>query len=67
MNLPTFSRYLHDSSMLVVGSPQHRSINGFMVNMLGGLIAYCLKDNKPALDLKSEEIELMECKNIVIA
>ena len=46
---------------------RHRSINGFMINMLGGLIAYCLKDNKPALNLNAEEIEIMECTNIVIA
>ena len=26
MNLPTFSRYLHDSSMLVVGSPQSQTL-----------------------------------------
>ena len=46
---------------------RHRSINGFMITMLGGLIAYCLKENKPALDLNAEEIELMEFTNLVIA
>ena len=34
---------------------RHRSMHGFMLNLLGGLIAYCHKDNKPALNLTSEE------------
>jgi hypothetical protein len=28
---------------------RHRSIAGFMVNLLGGLIAYTYRDKKPAL------------------
>ncbi|SFD79794.1 hypothetical protein SAMN02745724_05452, partial [Pseudoalteromonas denitrificans DSM 6059] len=45
----------------------HRSINGFMTNMLAGLIAYCIKDKKPALDLNAVELEILESANIVIA
>lgn len=46
---------------------RHRSVNGFMINMLAGLIAYCLKENKPALNLNAEEIEMMAGTNIVAA
>ncbi len=38
-----------------------------VINMLAGLIAYCLKENKPSLDLNAEEIEIMESTNLVIA
>lgn len=34
---------------------RHRSMHGLMLNLLGGLIAYCHKDNKPALNLTFEE------------
>ena len=30
---------------------RHRSPNGFMLNLLAGLVAYCLKDKKPTLNL----------------
>ena len=30
---------------------RHRSTHGFMLNLLGGLIAYCLKPKKPSLNL----------------
>lgn len=33
---------------------RHRSTNGFMLNMLAGLIAYCLKENKPSIELNEE-------------
>jgi len=32
---------------------RHRSIHGFMLNLIGGLIAYCLKDNKPSITLST--------------
>lgn len=32
---------------------RHRSPNGFMLNLLGGLIAYCLKESKPTLNITS--------------
>ena len=38
---------------------RHRSMNGFMLNLIGGLVAYCLKESKPALNLTREEFELL--------
>ena len=46
---------------------RHRSEHGFMLNLLGGLIAYCLKDDKPALNLTAQELELLNSSNIVMA
>lgn len=46
---------------------RHRSITGFMINMLAGLIAYCLKENKPSLDLNTEDLELIGGSNIIVA
>ena len=34
---------------------RHRSLNGFMLNMLAGLVAYCLKENKPTLNITDVE------------
>lgn len=34
---------------------RHRSINGFMLNLMSGLVAYCLKDNKPSLNITDVE------------
>ena len=34
---------------------RHRSMNGFMLNLLAGLVSYCLKDNKPSLNLTDIE------------
>ncbi|WP_416236698.1 ATP-binding domain-containing protein [Vibrio owensii] len=36
-------------------SSRHRSLHGFMLNLLGGLIAYCLKPEKPSLNITSTE------------
>jgi len=30
---------------------RHRSLHGFMLNLMGGLIAYCLKEDKPSINL----------------
>ena len=30
---------------------RHRSMNGFMLNLMAGLVAYCLKKYKPSLNL----------------
>ena len=46
---------------------RHRSVHGFMLNLLGGLIAYCLKKEKPSLDLTSQELELLESNNLMLA
>lgn len=45
---------------------RHRSINGFMINMLGGLTAYCLKEKKPALDLNAKELKSFGGENLVL-
>ena len=34
---------------------RHRSMNGFMLNLLAGLVAYCLKESKPSLNLTDVE------------
>jgi len=34
-----------------------------MINILAGLIAYCIKENKPSIDLNKEEIDLMATMN----
>jgi len=34
---------------------RHRSPNGFMLNLLGGLVAYCLKESKPTLNITNIE------------
>ena len=38
---------------------RHRSMNGFMLNLLAGLVAYCLKENKPSLNLTDVELNSM--------
>jgi len=35
---------------------RHRSIHGFMLNLMGGLIAYCLKKDKPSLNLSPADM-----------
>ena len=32
---------------------RHRSLHGFMLNLLGGLIAYSHKEDKPALNINA--------------
>ncbi|CAG8999075.1 MAG: IS982 family transposase ISSde7 [Candidatus Celerinatantimonas neptuna] len=34
---------------------RHRSLHGFMLNLLGGLIAYCLNPEKPSLNMTPVE------------
>lgn len=34
---------------------RHRSMHGFMLNLMSGLIAYCLKDDKPKLNMTDSE------------
>jgi len=38
---------------------RHRSVHGFMLNIIAGLIAYSLKDNEPSLRINSEEFSMM--------
>ena len=44
----------------------HRSTNEFMIDMLAGLIAYCLKANKPRIDLYKEELEMMKAQILAL-
>lgn len=37
----------------------HRSMNGFMLNIISGLVAYCLKKNKPPLNITDVERNTM--------
>ncbi|ORU95050.1 MAG: transposase [Cycloclasticus sp. symbiont of Bathymodiolus heckerae] len=37
---------------------RHRSMHGFMLNIIAGLIAYSLKENKPSLKITSEEFSM---------
>jgi hypothetical protein len=38
---------------------RHRSSHGFMLNLMGGLVAYCLKENKPTLNINDLEMNSM--------
>ena len=35
---------------------RHRSSNGFMINLMSGLVAYCLKKKKPKIKLAEDEL-----------
>ena len=38
---------------------RHRSIHGFMLNLMGGLIAYCHKPEKPSLNITNAEYQMI--------
>lgn len=38
---------------------RHRSLHGFMLNLIGGLIAYSLRKHKPTLNLSVEEAQAL--------
>ncbi len=38
---------------------RHRSMNGFMLNLMGGLVAYCIKESKPTLNISDVEYNMM--------
>jgi hypothetical protein len=38
---------------------RHRSMNGFMLNLMAGLVDYCLKKDKPRLNLTDVELNSM--------
>ena len=38
---------------------RHRSMNGFMLNLMAGLVAYCLKENKTSLNISDLELKTM--------
>lgn len=46
---------------------RHRSVHGFILNLVGGLIAYSLKKDKPSLALTAQEFELLESNNLMPA
>ena len=42
-------------SILYTERSRHRSMNGFMLSLTAGLVAYCLKYNKASLNLTDVE------------
>ena len=46
---------------------RHRSVHGFMLNLLGGLIAYNLKKDKPKLDLAADDFECLTGSSLVVS
>jgi uncharacterized membrane protein YjjP (DUF1212 family) len=38
---------------------RHRSVVGFMLNVISGVVAYCLKKQKPRIKLSECEFELI--------
>tara|TARA_B110000014_G_C19989540_1_gene512524 strand:+ start:80 stop:964 length:885 start_codon:yes stop_codon:yes gene_type:complete len=38
---------------------RHRSMHGFMLNLMGGLVAYCLKSSKPSINISDVELNGM--------
>jgi len=38
---------------------RHRSETGFMLNVISGIVAYCLKEQKPRIKLSASEFGLM--------
>jgi len=46
---------------------RHRSITGFVANMLGGLIAYCHQKNKPSINLTPDETKALIGENSMMA
>lgn len=38
---------------------RHRSMHGFMLNLIGGLLAYCLKNEKPSLNITDIEMAMI--------
>ena len=43
-------------NILQIEHTRHRSITHFMVNLVGGLIAYTYRDKLPSLNLRAPEI-----------
>ena len=38
---------------------RHSSMHGFMLNLIGGLIAYCRKPEKPSLNISDAEYQMI--------
>ncbi len=46
---------------------RHRSVHGFMLNLMGGLIAYCLKEDKPSLNLSETDWDIVNNGALAVA
>jgi hypothetical protein len=46
-------------NILFIEDSRHRSMNGFMLNLMAGLVAYCLKENKPSVNITDLERDSM--------
>lgn len=42
-------------TIIQIEHSSHRSLHCFILNLLGGLVAYCLKPNKPSLKQSNTE------------
>ena len=38
---------------------RHRSGTGFMINVISGIVAYCLKKQKPCIKISESELAMM--------
>lgn len=45
----------------------YRSMHGFILNLLGELVAYCLRNRKPSVGQTAQEFELLESNCLVLA
>jgi hypothetical protein len=54
-------------SISYIEHSRHHSAHGFMLNLLGGLIAYCLKKDKPSINLTAQDFELLNSCNLTVA
>ncbi len=41
---------------------RHRSVSGFMLNLIGSLIAYCHKKDKPTIRIDESDMKTRQCK-----
>jgi hypothetical protein len=46
-------------NILYIKHSRHRSMNRFMLNLIAGLVAYCLEKDKPSLNLTDVELNSM--------
>ena len=55
--IETINDQLKNSSQ--IEHSRHRSETGFMLNVISGIVAYCLKEKKPRIKLSPSEFGLM--------
>lgn len=46
-------------NIIQIGHSRHRSPNGFMLNLIGSLIAYCHKKDKPTIRIDESEMKTL--------